>query len=77
MSFQGIRKIREAKRESPIIFGSEQLESYTQNVMPLPLNLKLKSGDQKEKKSTRDSEIKNDSLLRQTRRSSFGVTNSR
>lgn len=47
MSFQGIRKIRDARRESPLIFGSEDLESPTNNMIHLPINLKLKSNDVK------------------------------
>jgi hypothetical protein len=45
--------------------------------MPLPIHLKLKSNDNREKKSTRDSENKVDSILKQTRKSSFGMSNSR
>jgi len=45
--------------------------------MHLPVNMKLQSKEIKEKKSTRDSENKMDSPSTQTRKSSFGGSNSR
>jgi len=45
--------------------------------MHLPVNMKLQSKEIKEKKSTRDSENKMDSPSKQTRKSSFGGSNSR
>lgn len=77
MSFQGIRKIRDSRRESPLIFASEDLEAYSHNLAHLPVNIKIKSNDVKEKKSTRDSEKKMDSLHRHTRKNSFGFSNSK
>jgi hypothetical protein len=43
MSFQGIRKIRDAKRESPIIFVNDNFDSPTNQIIPLPIHLKVKS----------------------------------
>jgi hypothetical protein len=74
MSFQGIRRIREARRESPLLFESSQLNDSS-SPQPVQSNLDLKSSQlSKDARTTRDSEIKADTAPRRTRKSSIGAS---
>ena len=77
MSFQGIRKIREARRESPLLLESTELQNNWA-VKPIQFAFDLKSTNlSNDIRGTRDSEVKADlSTARQTRKSSFGMTSS-
>lgn len=75
MSFQGIRKIREAKRESPLLLESTDLGS-NQVVKPVQFTFELKSSSlSNDIRNTRDSD-KMEVNTRQNRKSSFGMTSS-
>ena len=76
MSFQGIRKIRDNRRESPVLLESVQLPSATHG-KPFPLHLEIKSTHiSNDIRTTRDSEIKADSPLLMNRRT-FAVSGSK
>jgi hypothetical protein len=74
MSFQGIRKIRDAKRASPVVFSSME----THNPFPIKsfqFTFDLKSSNlSSDIRTTRDSEVKADTSARQARKNIFGVT---
>jgi len=73
MSFQGIRKIREAKRGSPVIFEGETFGNG-KPVRSTQFNFELKSSNNSSDiRTTRDSEKKADSPVRQVRKSIFGI----
>lgn len=78
MSFQGIRKIRESRRESPLLLESTELHPNWA-VKPIQFAFDLKSTNlSNDIRATRDSEMKNDSSsTRQSRKSSFGMSSSR
>ena len=58
MSFQGIRKIRDTRRDSPLLLEREQM-SPNHNIKPIQLNLDLKSSHLSgDLRTTKDSEIK-------------------
>jgi hypothetical protein len=77
MSFQGIRKIREARRESPLLLESTELTNNWA-VKPIQFAFDLKSTHlSSDIRATRDSDAKAESTTtRQTRKSSFGMTSS-
>lgn len=69
MSFQGIRRIREARRESPLLESTELVDSPI--LRPPRLNLDLKGSFlSNEVRTTRDSEMKCDSPSRLSRKAS-------
>lgn len=75
MSFQGIRKIREAKRESPLLLESTDLGTNSA-LKPVQFTFELKSSSlSNDIRNTRDSD-KMDPTSRQTRKSSFGMNSS-
>lgn len=75
MSFQGIRKIREAKRESPLLLESTDLGTNSA-LKPVQFTFELKSSSlSNDIRNTRDSD-KMDPNSRQTRKSSFGMNSS-
>ena len=70
MSFQGIRRIREARRESPLLLESTELNDGP-ILRPPRLNLDLKGSFlSNEVRTTRDSEMKCDSPSRLSRKAS-------
>ena len=58
MSFQGIRKMRETRRESPLLLESQQIRNKYM-IKPIQINLDVKPFLQNnDVRSTKDSEIK-------------------
>ena len=58
MSFQGIRKMRETRRESPLLLESQQTRNKYM-IKPIQINLDVKPFLQtNDVRSTKDSEIK-------------------
>jgi len=77
MSFQGIRKIRDARKESPVLFESHELDIQNCSFKPFQFNFDPKGSNLISNiRTTRDSEIKSDSV-KQTRKNSFGLTSSK
>jgi hypothetical protein len=75
MSFQGIRKIRDARKESPILFESSELTSQNCSLKPFQFNFDLKGSNlSSDIRTTRDSEIKPDHSAKQARKNSLGLT---
>lgn len=71
MSFQGIRRIREARRESPLLLESTDIPAHS--LRPLQLNLDLKSSQlSSDARTTRDSEVKPETASRRSRKGSLG-----